>query len=84
MSSFGGCIHLVLNEETGWTTDEIQPRGSFRSRSAAFVSSLTLRQISSVLPPDQAWGLWTSRQIVARIMDCLLYTSDAADDVIDV
>lgn len=64
-----GCIHHVLNEETGWTTDEIQPRGSFRSRSAAFVSSLTLRQISSVLPPDQAWGLWTSRQIVARIMD---------------
>ncbi|MDG4664090.1 alpha/beta hydrolase [Mycobacterium sp. 236(2023)] len=54
----------MLNEETG----EL-PRGSWRSRSAAFVSSLTLRQISTVLPPDQAWGLWASRQIVAGIMD---------------
>ena len=44
-------------------------RGSLRSRSAAAVSSLTLRQISAVLPPEQAWGLWLSRQIVARIMD---------------
>ncbi|MBO0677856.1 alpha/beta hydrolase [Mycolicibacterium sp. S2-37] len=44
-------------------------RGSLRSRSAATVSGLTLRQISAVLPPDQAWGLWLSRQIVARIMD---------------
>jgi hypothetical protein len=26
-------------------------------------------QISAVLPPEQAWGLWLSRQIVARIMD---------------
>jgi acetyl esterase/lipase len=49
----------VLNEESG----------SWRSRGAALVSSLTLRQISSVLPPDQQWGLWASRQIVARIMD---------------
>jgi acetyl esterase/lipase len=30
---------------------------------------LTLRQISAVLPPEQAWGLWLSRQIVAGIMD---------------
>jgi len=41
----------------------------WRSRSANVASSLTLRQISAVLPPDQAWGLWTSRQIVARIMN---------------
>ena len=40
-----------------------------RSRGAATVSSLTLRQISAVLPPQRAWGLWASRQIVARIMD---------------
>jgi epsilon-lactone hydrolase len=46
-------------------------RGSLRSRAAAFVSSLTLRQISSALPPDHAWGVWTSRQIVARVMDTL-------------
>jgi hypothetical protein len=46
----------VLNDE----------RGSLRSRGAAAVSSLTLRQISAVLPAEQAWGLWVSRQIVAR------------------
>jgi monoterpene epsilon-lactone hydrolase len=51
-------------------TDNALPcRGSLRSRSAAMLSSLTLRQISAVLPPEQAWGLWLSRQIVARIMD---------------
>jgi epsilon-lactone hydrolase len=49
----------VLNDE----------RGSLRSRGAAAVSSLTLRQISAVLPPEQPWGLWLSRQIVARVMD---------------
>lgn len=49
--------------------DPLPERGSLRSRSAAVVSSLTLRQLSTVLPPDQAWGLWASRQIVARIMD---------------
>jgi monoterpene epsilon-lactone hydrolase len=50
---------VVLNDE----------RGSLRSRSAAAVSSLTLRQISAVLPSQQAWGVWVSRQIVARVMD---------------
>jgi acetyl esterase/lipase len=49
----------VLNDE----------RGSLRSRSAAAVSSLTLRQISAVLPAGQAWSVWVSRQIVARVMD---------------
>src|SRR5690349_24434088 len=44
-------------------------RGSLRSRGAAGVSHATLRQISAVLPPEQAWGLWASRQIIARIMD---------------
>lgn len=58
----------MLNGESD-IADHLPPRGSLRSRSAAYISSLTLRQISSVLPPDQAWGLWTSRQIVARIMD---------------
>jgi acetyl esterase/lipase len=33
------------------------------------VSSLTLRNLSAVLPPERAWGLWASRQIVARVMD---------------
>jgi monoterpene epsilon-lactone hydrolase len=53
------CTPGVLNDE----------RGSLRSRSAAAVSSLTLRQISAVLPSQQAWGVWVSRQIVARVMD---------------
>ena len=44
-------------------------RGSLRSRGAATISSVTLRQISAVLPPERAWGLWASRQIVARVMD---------------
>jgi acetyl esterase/lipase len=33
------------------------------------VGTLTLRQISAVLPPEQAWGLWLSRRIVATVMD---------------
>ncbi|MGV0786978.1 alpha/beta hydrolase [Mycolicibacterium sp. XJ2] len=53
----------MLNEEPA-----LPSRGSLRSRGAATISSLTLRQISAVLPPDQPWGLWLSRQIVARIM----------------
>ena len=40
-----------------------------RSRGAAAVSGLTIRQLSAVLPPGRAWGLWTSRKIVARVMD---------------
>src|SRR5579875_3331894 len=49
--------------------DGVPARGSLRSRSAAALSALTLRQISALLPPERAWGLWISRQIVARIMD---------------
>ena len=30
---------------------------------------MTLRQITALIPPERAWGLWVSRQIVARIMD---------------
>ncbi len=40
-----------------------------RSRGAAVASALTLRQISTVLPPERAWGLWLSRRIVSTIMD---------------
>ncbi|AQA01608.1 acetyl hydrolase [Mycobacterium sp. MS1601] len=49
--------------------DPIPGRGSVRSRVAARVSALTLRQISAVLPPDKAWGLWVSRRIVASVME---------------
>lgn len=44
-------------------------RGSLRSRGAAAVSSLTLRQIATVIPSEPAWGVWLSRQIIARVMD---------------
>ncbi|MGV9803310.1 alpha/beta hydrolase [Mycobacterium sp. NPDC003449] len=43
-------------------------RGSLRSRTAATVSSLTLRQVSGALPPDTGWGLWASRRLIAQIM----------------
>lgn len=49
--------------------DTMPVRGSRRSRAAAAASGLTLRNLSAVLPPQRAWGLWASRQIVARIMD---------------
>ena len=54
---------------TALTGTDVLTRGSMRSRGAAGVSSLTLRQIAAVLPPERAWGLWASRQIVARVMD---------------
>ena len=53
----------------GEIATDLTHRGSHRSRSAAALAGLTLRQLSLVLPPDQPWGLWTSRQIVARLMD---------------
>jgi len=36
--------------------DAVPAHGSPRLRGAALVSALTLRQISAVLPPEQAWG----------------------------
>jgi monoterpene epsilon-lactone hydrolase len=57
-------------------------RGSARSRAAATVSSLTLRQISAVLPPERAWGLWLSRQIVAGIMNT--FGPSLAQNTVDV
>ena len=50
-------------------TESVPTRGSLRSRSAALVSMTTLRQVSAVLRPEQAWGLWLSRRIVSVIMD---------------
>ncbi|MCV7168916.1 alpha/beta hydrolase [Mycobacterium manitobense] len=47
----------------------IRRRGSRRSRAAAAVSTVTLRQISAVLPPERAWGLRMSRWIIAGVMD---------------
>jgi acetyl esterase/lipase len=53
------CVISMLNAE----------RGSLRSRGAATISTLTLRQIAAVIPPERSWGVWLSRQIVARVMD---------------
>lgn len=49
-------------------TGDVPARGSLRSRGAAAVSAYTLRPITSVLPPERAWGLWASRRIVAGVM----------------
>ncbi len=54
---------------TPLTGSDVPARGSIRARGAAAVSSVTLRQISAVLPPERAWGLWASRKIVERVMD---------------
>lgn len=48
--------------------DTLPVRGSMRSRGAAAFSTVTLRQISAVLPPERAWGLWASRRIVSQVM----------------
>lgn len=53
------------------TDIDVPVRSSLRSRSAATISGVTLRQLSAVLPPERAWALWVSRQIVARLMDTL-------------
>ena len=49
--------------------DTLPARGSMKSRGAAAISTVTLRQLSAVLPPERAWGLWAARQIIARVMD---------------
>jgi epsilon-lactone hydrolase len=53
------CTPVVLNDE----------RGSLRFPQCRSSQQLTLRQISAVLPAGQAWSVWVSRQIVARVMD---------------
>jgi monoterpene epsilon-lactone hydrolase len=48
--------------------DIVPARGSLRSRGAAAVSTYTLRPFSGLVPPERAWGIWLSRQLVARVM----------------
>src|ERR1700733_3757241 len=48
--------------------DVVPARGSLRSRGAAAVSAITIRPISGLVPPERAWGIWLSRQIIARVM----------------
>ena len=63
MSSFAVVLRNVA--------DTLPARGSMRSRGAAAISTVTLRPISAVLPPERAWGLWASRRIVSGVMDTL-------------
>ncbi len=49
--------------------DTLPVRGSMRSRGAAAFSTVTLRQISAVIPPERTWGLWASRRIVSQVMN---------------
>jgi monoterpene epsilon-lactone hydrolase len=48
--------------------DVVPARGSLRSRGTAAVSAVTIRPISGLVPPERAWGIWLSRQIIARVM----------------
>ncbi len=60
--------NVIIRCCTRTVTDTLPARGSLRSRGAAAFSTVTLRPISAVLPPERPWGLWASRQIVARVM----------------
>lgn len=44
-------------------------RGSWRSRGAVAVSTLTLPRITGLLQPRRAWDVWVARQTIARLMD---------------
>jgi epsilon-lactone hydrolase len=44
-------------------------RGSIQSRAAAALSKRTIRPLTALIPVEQAWGLWMSRQILAGLMD---------------
>ncbi|MEM6107212.1 alpha/beta hydrolase [Mycobacterium sp. 050272] len=48
--------------------DIVPARGSLRSRGAAAVSTYTLRPFSGLVPPERPWGIWLSRQMIARVM----------------
>ena len=61
--------NVIIRCCTRGVADNLPVRGSMRSRGAAAFSTVTLRQVSAVLPPERPWGLWASRQIIARVMD---------------
>ncbi len=48
--------------------DVVPARGSLRSRGAAAVSAVTVRQITGLVPPEPAWGMWLARRIIAGLM----------------
>src|ERR1700759_1721844 len=65
---------MTLTNVTIWScirimADTLPVRGSMKSRGAAAFSTVTIRPISAVIPPERAWGLWASRRIISRVMD---------------
>jgi acetyl esterase/lipase len=42
-----------------------------KSRGAIAFSSLMLRPVAGKLPAERAWGVWASRQLIARVMNTL-------------
>jgi acetyl esterase/lipase len=54
---------------TSNVAENLPVRGSAKSRGAAAISTVTLRQLSAALPPERAWGLWASRRIISSVMD---------------
>lgn len=67
--AIGRCTNGVTAITSPPATRPTNSRGSVRSRTAATVSQVTLRQITALLPPEQPLGLWASRRIVSAIMD---------------
>ena len=60
-------------------------RGSLQSRAAAALSKRTIRPLTAVIPIERAWGLWLSRQILARLMDaCGPSLSDTRIEYVDI
>jgi monoterpene epsilon-lactone hydrolase len=54
---------------SGMAQGGLAMRGSVQSRAAAAVSKRTIRPLTAVMPLERAWGVWLSRQILARLMD---------------
>ncbi|MDC8984166.1 alpha/beta hydrolase [Mycobacterium marinum] len=52
-------------------TDVVPVRGSLRSRTAVAVSSIMMPPITAAIPPERAWGIWMTRQLIARLMGTL-------------
>ncbi|VBA41387.1 Carboxylesterase LipF [Mycobacterium innocens] len=49
-------------------TDVVPARGSLRSRTAVAVSTAIMPTITGAIPPERAWGMWLTRQLIARLM----------------
>ncbi|MBY0389986.1 MAG: alpha/beta hydrolase [Mycobacterium pseudokansasii] len=49
-------------------TDVVPARGSLRSRTAVAVSTVIMPTITGAIPPERAWGMWLTRQLITRLM----------------